>query len=114
MNTLSISVSTYDKRNKFYLRLITFSFIISDNFCQVNNIDLVKYFSSMSDQSNIVSFEELRNLQKENKTLIIDVREPSELLETGILPNSINIPCKFCTINIFYLFIYFNYTVIIQ
>lgn len=28
-------------------------------------------------------------------TLIIDVREKKELAETGVLPNSINIPCKY-------------------
>lgn len=32
--------------------------------------------------------------QNQDNILLIDVREPHELTETGTLPNSINIPCK--------------------
>ncbi|XP_073991349.1 thiosulfate sulfurtransferase/rhodanese-like domain-containing protein 3 isoform X2 [Rhodnius prolixus] len=44
-------------------------------------------------QANItnIGFEELKNHQKLG-TLIIDVREPEEIAETGVLPDGINVP----------------------
>ena len=39
----------------------------------------------------IANFDNIQAV-KENSTLLIDVREPSELQETGVLPSSINIP----------------------
>lgn len=43
----------------------------------------------------IVSYEEIKNLPKRPEALLIDVREPKELVETGVVPTSINIPCEF-------------------
>lgn len=43
----------------------------------------------------IVTYEEIKNLPKKPEALLIDVREPNELIETGIVPTSINIPCKY-------------------
>ncbi|KAM7360141.1 rhodanese domain-containing protein CG4456-like [Cochliomyia hominivorax] len=40
----------------------------------------------------IVSYEEVKQLTKHPEKLLIDVREPNELLETGQIPTSINIP----------------------
>lgn len=44
-----------------------------------------------------VSFEEVKSLSGNTNcdTLIIDVREPNELKETGVIPRSINIPCNY-------------------
>nr|XP_023025832.1 heat shock protein 67B2-like [Leptinotarsa decemlineata] len=40
-----------------------------------------------------VSYEDVKKVSLENcEALIIDVREPDELKETGVLPGSINIP----------------------
>ncbi|KAK9737831.1 Rhodanese-like domain [Popillia japonica] len=45
-----------------------------------------------SGDTKFVTYNEVQNL-KDNKTvLLIDVREPQELKETGIIPGSINIP----------------------
>lgn len=43
---------------------------------------------------DIVSFDEFKNLTKDKSTLIIDVREPQELIDTGVISGSINIPCN--------------------
>nr|CAH7765052.1 unnamed protein product [Callosobruchus chinensis] len=51
----------------------------------------VKNYSSLT-----VSFEEVKKFgnQPSKDVYIIDVREPMELQETGVIPNSINIPCR--------------------
>ncbi|XP_011695310.1 PREDICTED: heat shock protein 67B2-like isoform X2 [Wasmannia auropunctata] len=41
---------------------------------------------------NKVDYEELLKDQKNPEVLIVDVREPSEIQETGKLPGSINVP----------------------
>ncbi|KRT86788.1 hypothetical protein AMK59_1707 [Oryctes borbonicus] len=45
-----------------------------------------------SAKAAVVSLEELRAAIQDPSILIIDVRQPSELIETGVIPNSINIP----------------------
>lgn len=42
----------------------------------------------------IVTYEEVKDLPNHPEKWLIDVREPSELIETGIIPTSINIPRK--------------------
>lgn len=42
----------------------------------------------------IATYEEIKNLPNDPHKLLIDVREPHELQETGKIPTSINIPCK--------------------
>lgn len=42
----------------------------------------------------IVNFEDVKHAENDSNTLIIDVREPHELRETGVIPGSINIPRK--------------------
>lgn len=60
-------------------------------------------FSSDATQINIpiVSYDEVKDLPNHPEKVLIDVREPDELKETGIIPTAINIPCK--TIKIFFL-----------
>ena len=59
----------------------------------------IRQYSSNSkqadDQKKIASYEELKDLHNHKEKLLIDVREPNELIETGIIPTSINIPRKF-------------------
>ncbi|KAJ8936899.1 hypothetical protein NQ318_010926 [Aromia moschata] len=45
-------------------------------------------------QSGEATFEEVKNVadNKSKNVLLIDVREPEELRETGVIPGSINIP----------------------
>lgn len=40
------------------------------------------------------TFEQVRALKEDKNVLLIDVREPSELQESGTIPGSVNIPCK--------------------
>lgn len=49
--------------------------------------------SSLS-QSQIVSYEEVKALPRHPEKILVDVREPEELSATGVIPTSINIPCK--------------------
>lgn len=42
-----------------------------------------------------VNIEELKTMLAENDLQLIDVREPYELIESGRIPNSINVPRKF-------------------
>lgn len=43
----------------------------------------------------IATYEEVKDLPNHPEKLLIDVREPAEIAETGSIPTSINIPCKF-------------------
>ncbi|XP_059613949.1 rhodanese domain-containing protein CG4456-like isoform X3 [Phlebotomus argentipes] len=48
--------------------------------------------SSQADTMKIATYEEVKDLCNHPEKLLIDVREPKELLETGCIPTSINIP----------------------
>jgi rhodanese-related sulfurtransferase len=50
--------------------------------------------SADDDLSKIATYEEVKDLPNKN-ILLIDVREPQELIDTGVIPTSINIPRKF-------------------
>lgn len=41
---------------------------------------------------SVASFEEVKSVKDQKNKVLIDVREPSELQETGVIPGSINIP----------------------
>lgn len=43
----------------------------------------------------IANYEEVKDLPNHPEKLLVDVREPAEIAETGKIPTSINIPCKF-------------------
>lgn len=57
-----------------------------------------RYYSNGNIDPNIkipvVSYEYVKDLPAHPHKVLIDVREPSELAETGAIPTSINIPCK--------------------
>lgn len=42
----------------------------------------------------IVTYDEVKDLPNHPEKTLIDVREPHELQETGIIPTATNIPCK--------------------
>ncbi|KAK4881118.1 hypothetical protein RN001_004437 [Aquatica leii] len=39
-----------------------------------------------------IDYQGVKSLKDQNSVLLVDVREPKELQETGVLPNSVNIP----------------------
>lgn len=41
----------------------------------------------------IVSYEYVKDIPNQPTKMLVDVREPSELAESGAIPSSINIPC---------------------
>jgi 3-mercaptopyruvate sulfurtransferase SseA len=42
----------------------------------------------------IATYEEVKDLPNHPEKLLIDVREPAEIAETGSIPTSVNIPRK--------------------
>ncbi|CAH2009454.1 unnamed protein product [Acanthoscelides obtectus] len=62
------------------------------------NIISLKYTSCITQDSLTASYEEIKKLGKQpsKDVYIIDVREPTELQETGTIPSSLNIPCHIC------------------
>lgn len=56
----------------------------------------VRAFSSNTNEIQIpvVTYEYVKDLPNHPEKILIDVREPSELQETGSIPSSINIPRK--------------------
>ena len=69
-----------------------FSYAPSSHFPSITNV------RSYSVQVNLdeltVDYEYVKQATVNSSTLIIDVREPHEILEHGKIPNSVNIPCK--------------------
>lgn len=68
-------------------------------------------FANMTSiSSRNIDFHQLKQLMDEKMLYLIDVREKSELLETGTLPDSVNIPCTnsffvcLCKIIVFFCF----------
>ncbi|XP_037816091.1 rhodanese domain-containing protein CG4456-like [Lucilia sericata] len=60
----------------------------------LNSVNFAKQQYSTMGENNIpiVTYEEIKKLTNQSAELLIDVREPKELQETGKIPNSINIP----------------------
>lgn len=46
------------------------------------------------DPLKIATYKEVKDLPNHKEKLLIDVREPQELKDTGVIPTSINIPRK--------------------
>lgn len=56
--------------------------------------NICQKYSSDANQSTVpvVTYEEVKDLPNHPEKFLIDVREPNELQETGIIPTAINIP----------------------
>lgn len=50
--------------------------------------------STLTSAQDIAFYEEIKDLPNHPEILLIDVREPYEIEETGSIPTSINIPCQ--------------------
>ena len=58
----------------------------------MNETDIQKLLQEANDNVPRLSFEEANNIISSADTLIIDVRETSEIEVTGLIKNAINIP----------------------
>ena len=58
----------------------------------MNETDIQKLLQEANDHVPKLSFEEANNLIATANTLIIDVRETSEIEATGLIKNAVNIP----------------------
>ncbi|MEQ2267083.1 hypothetical protein XENORESO_001482 [Xenotaenia resolanae] len=53
----------------------------------------LRRFSSEARNTD-VSYERLKQLLADGKAVVVDVREPWELREYGLVPGSVNVPCE--------------------
>lgn len=51
------------------------------------------HYSGLTKMS-VVTFEEVEDLPNRPESVLVDVRDPPEIKDTGKIPSSINIPCK--------------------
>lgn len=51
---------------------------------------------------SVVTYEEVLDLPNNPEVLLIDVRDPPEIKDTGSIPTSINIPRKFIAAFLFF------------
>jgi 3-mercaptopyruvate sulfurtransferase SseA len=61
------------------------------------SVAILAFFASRcmsADRKVDLSYEDLLEVKAKGGAVLIDVREPSEIQETGKLPGSINIPSK--------------------
>ena len=58
----------------------------------MNETDIQKLLQEANDHVPRLSFEEANNIISSVNTLIIDVRETSEIEATGLIKNAVNIP----------------------
>ena len=58
----------------------------------MNETDIQKFLQEANDCVPRLSFEEANNIISTMDTLIIDVRETSEIEATGLIKNAVNIP----------------------
>ena len=58
----------------------------------MNEIEMTKLLQEANDCVPRLSFEEANNIISRMDTLIIDVRETSEIEATGLIKNAVNIP----------------------
>ena len=58
----------------------------------MNKIDIQELFQEANDCVPRLSFEEANNIISKRRTLIVDVRESSEIETSGLIENAVNIP----------------------
>ena len=58
----------------------------------MNEIDIQKLLQEANDCVPRLSFEEANNIISKRRTLIVDVRESSEIETSGLIENAVNIP----------------------
>jgi rhodanese-related sulfurtransferase len=58
----------------------------------MNKIDIQKLLQEANDCVPRLSFEEANNIISNRRTLIVDVRESSEIETSGLIDNAVNIP----------------------
>jgi rhodanese-related sulfurtransferase len=58
----------------------------------MNKIDIQKLLQEANDCVPRLSFEEANNIISNRRTLIVDVRESSEIETSGLIENAVNIP----------------------
>lgn len=95
---LNISRSISILTNKNYTAsILNRTYIIKYDKNQLNLNRIMGLNYSTDDTQYViqtVTYEEVKDLPNYPEKTLIDVREPEELKETGIIPTAINIPCK--------------------
>ncbi|CAH1719909.1 unnamed protein product [Chironomus riparius] len=73
--------------SKYPISALNYKFLIRENSINAGSNDVI-------DLTKFVTYEEIKELPSYPAKMLIDVREPKELEETGRIPTSINIPLK--------------------
>ncbi|XP_013875912.1 thiosulfate sulfurtransferase/rhodanese-like domain-containing protein 3 [Austrofundulus limnaeus] len=68
------------------------SFVNTYQGYKSTELQLRRFSSQQQPPSTEVTYDQLKKLLSEQKTVVIDVREPWELREYGFIPGSINVP----------------------
>ncbi|KAL7033791.1 hypothetical protein ACKWTF_007723 [Chironomus riparius] len=76
--------------SKYPISALNYKFLIRENSINAGSNDVI-------DLTKFVTYEEIKELPSYPAKMLIDVREPKELEETGRIPTSINIPLKVVT-----------------
>ncbi|XP_074104563.1 rhodanese domain-containing protein CG4456 isoform X2 [Cotesia typhae] len=85
-------IHRYHFRSNFVANLLKISKSRVGLVSSVNYSTILENMRGQGDEKNVIGYEELLADQKNDKVLIIDVREQKEIDETGKLPGSIHIP----------------------
>lgn len=92
---ISRSISIFAFRNRTTTSQSSQRYIINYEKCKINWKINFEYSTNASDTIvPVVTYEVVRDLPNHPEITLIDVREPDELKETGIIPTAINIPRK--------------------
>lgn len=87
-NTLRSKTSSYLSHQSYCGQ----SILLNGAIIGIPQVNFANKYSSGEITIPIVSYEDIKQLPKQPEKLLIDVREPKELEETGQIPTSINIP----------------------
>jgi 3-mercaptopyruvate sulfurtransferase SseA len=72
-------------------RLLAVVFVLGSCFASTPEN---KFAKNVIEPHLVATFEDILDLPNHLEKLLIDVREPEELRESGEIPTAINIPCK--------------------
>lgn len=90
-------LNNFNTSSRCWIRAFGFrpTSVIQPNLNKSQNGLIRNYCSNQNEiMIPVVSYEQVKDLPNHPEVTLVDVREPNELQETGIIPTSINIPRK--------------------
>lgn len=68
--------------------------MINVNLLILFTVFVINNYSNAASTMQIATYDEVKDLPNHPEVLLVDVREPQELIDYGVIPTSINIPRK--------------------